>query len=172
MNEHYAAVLVDLQVRKSKLEAELREIDVAIGGLKRLIGVERPAAFLVPYELMEAFNRLPGVNLALLESCSRFSYISMEWSVMWYLAEDVEGSAKTGEIASSLLAGGYRSQTERFPDLVSAVLSEMHAMGEVETSEDGGYRLTEQGRQTWESIRQPCKFRHAIFHESQPRAVQ
>jgi len=169
MNEHYAAVLADLQAHRSKLEAELREIDVTIGSLKRLTGAERPqAGLLVPVELMEAFNKLPGVNLALLESRSRFSHVSVRWGVIWYLAEDVEGSAKTGEIASRLLAGGCSSQAERLPKLVSAVLRALKAKGEVETSENGGYRLTEQGKQTWESIRQLCKFRYAMFNASLP----
>jgi Mn-dependent DtxR family transcriptional regulator len=81
------------------------------------------------------------------------------------LAEDVQGSAKTGELASALLEGGYRSQADRFPNLVSAALSGMKIKGEVETSEDDGYRLTKQGRQTWESIRHSSKFRHAISNE-------
>jgi len=95
----------------------------------------------------------------------------VRWGVIWYLAEDVEvhlprnGSAKTGEIASALLAGGYRSKAERFPNLVSAVLSGLRTKGDVETSEDGGYRLTDQGRHTWESIRHSPKFRNAISNE-------
>jgi hypothetical protein len=175
MKEHYAAVLAELQTRKSKLEAELREIDAMIGGLQRLIGDEPLQELLVPspqpsssaIDLAQAINKLPGVNLALLSSRSRFSNISVRWGVIWYLAEDVVGpeTAKTGEIASALLEGGHRTQAKRFPNLVSAVLSGMKTKGEVETGKDGGYRLTEQGRQTYESIRHSAKFRHAISNE-------
>ena len=184
MKEHYAAVLADLQERKSSLEAELRDIDVMIGGLKRMVGGDALLQGILPSPqgspsalgLAQAIDRLPGVNLALLESRSRFSNLSVRWGLIWYLAEDVEvqrprdrkevaGSAKTGEIANALLAGGYRSQAERFPNLVSAVLSGMKTKGEVEISEDGGYRLTDQGTHTWQSIRHSAKFRNAISNE-------
>jgi hypothetical protein len=43
--------------------------------------------------------------------------------------------------------------------MVSAVLSTMKAKGEVETNDDGGYRVTEQGLATWNGIRQGIKFK-------------
>jgi len=86
---------------------------------------------------------------------------------LWYLAEDAHGFVKTSEVAGALLAGGYKSEALRFPNLVSAVLSTMKAKGEVEPNDDGGYRLTEQGRLTWAHIRQGAKFRFATSPNEQ-----
>jgi hypothetical protein len=46
--------------------------------------------------------------------------------------------------------------------MVSAVLSGMKAKGEVEANDEGGYRLTNEGRNTWAMIRQGNKFRAAM----------
>jgi len=161
MNEHYTAVLADLRSRRAKLEAELHDVDSAMVGIQRLCG-EAPAAG--PQPLAYSPQLSPpvtpdGASPRRLDK--RFANISVRWGVLWYLAEDAHGLAKTGEIASALLAGGYKTEAVRFPNMVSAVLSTMKTKGEVEPREDGGYQLTEQGRRAWTAISQGSKFRFA-----------
>jgi hypothetical protein len=160
MNEHYAAVLSDLRARRAKLETELRDVDVAITSIQKLLGGTTAVALgSSPQFSPQAPAVLPAPTL---KPQHRFSNISVRWSVLWYLAEDMADKfARTSEIANALLAGGYKSEAVRFANLVSAVLSGMKGKGEVETNDDGGYRLTEQGRLTWANIRIGSKFKFA-----------
>jgi hypothetical protein len=160
MQEHYAAVLADLRDRKNRLSAELAEVDAGISAIQRLAG-ELPQGERASWP---AHPQQTGSGVA----SARFANISVRWGVLWQLAEFSQDFTKTGEIARALLAGGYQSAAERFPNLVSAVLSAMKAKGEVETNDDGGYRLTEKGRQTWALIRQGTKFRAATSTASEP----
>jgi hypothetical protein len=166
MNEHYAAVLRDLRERRSALDAAIIEVDTAIAALQRMANMSvggmpvRPVVSIPPGAGKTAIT----VELA---AQTRFANMSVRWGVLWQLAEFTEDFAKTGEIAKALLAGGYKSDATRFGNMVSAVLSQMKAKGEVETNDDGGYRLTEAGRNTWALIRQGHKFRAAISPSEQ-----
>src|SRR5438552_3583570 len=105
MNEHYSAVLADLQARRTKLEAELRDVDAAISGIQRIIGDP-------PHQVMAPFAPLPQSSPQIVRPAqpqppmppphSRFANISVRWGVLWFLAEDARGFVKTGEIASAL----------------------------------------------------------------------
>jgi len=160
MNEHYAVVLADLQTRRAKLAVEIQQIDAAISGLRTLIGQSAEVApgFSPRSSLPQQMH---GASL----DSTRFSNVSVRWGVLWYLAEFAEGYVKTATIADALLRGGYKSKAAQFPNLVSAVLSNMKTKEEVEAnSDDGatGYQLTEKGRQTWTAIRQGHKFRDTM----------
>lgn len=97
----------------------------------------------------------------------------MRWSVLWHLAEFAHGYEKTGEIAKALEAGGYQTKgSGPFGNMVSAVLSKMKSMGEVESDKDGGYQLTDVGRHAWHMIKQGAKFRAAISNEPSLLSVQ
>jgi hypothetical protein len=156
INSHYAAVLADLRGRRSKLQADLSEIDVAIGAIQRQMQSSAGQPHLPLPELAQNHASGDGSKRG-----GQYANISVRWGVMWRLAEYAPMGERTGEIANALLEGGYESKADRFPNLVSAVLSNMKSKGEVESSEDGGYRLTEQGRQTWALIKHGAKFREA-----------
>jgi hypothetical protein len=161
MNEHYAAVMADLKARRSKLQIELNQIDAAIQGLQ-LILVEPRGASINPDAAWSVSPKEPPAN-------QRYARISVRWGVLWKLAEYSTDYEKTGQIADALLAGGYQtSGASRFGNMVSAVLSNMKTKGEVESNEEGGYRLTDAGRKTWELIKQGTKFKDAITGDKQP----
>ena len=162
MNEHYTVVLADLRNRKAKLEAEVHQVDAGIAAILGLLGAsERIAqAYVQPKP-----NHYPQSAQPHVDQATRFSNVSVRWAALWYLYELGEQFQKTGEIASAILAGGYKSDAGRFGNLVSAVISGMKAKGEVETNDIGGYRLTEKGRNTWELIRQGGKFRASLLGE-------
>jgi hypothetical protein len=155
MNEHYFAVLADLRGRRHALEAQLRDVDAAIAGLQRLVGAGM-AAPVVSVGASQAPAPEPSPE-------SRFSKISVRWGVLWHLSEFARDYEKTAQVTDALVAGGYQSRgSSRFGNMVSAVLSNMKAKGEVEANDEGGYRITEAGRHTWGLIRQGTKFREAI----------
>jgi hypothetical protein len=157
MNQIYAAFIAELRSRKARLEAELKDVEAAIASTLRLIG-EGPEPAQSAAQLVTPAPA-PLLAQALPKPHKRFANISVRWGVLWHLAEDANGYEKTGEIASALLAGGYRTEATNFSNMVSAVLSNMKVKGEVETAEDGGYRLTADGHQTWALIKQGAKFR-------------
>ena len=169
-NQHYTAVLADLRLRRSRLEAEILEIDALIQNLGRWGSSPAGPATSVPAPsaAMELAKKVPANQ--------RYSNISVRWAVLWHLTEFVNGDQKTGEIASALLAGGYQSDKPRFGNLVSAVLSTMKAKNEVEIGSDGGYRVSEVGRRNWNHIRHGLKFQKAIDNalavspDQEPRA--
>jgi hypothetical protein len=175
MNEHYNAVLADLRSRQEALKAELRDVDAAIAGIHRILGVvpdlSDPYAAIRDVDLSPNVSPRPALQerraphgLATVPVGERFANISVRWGVLWFLAEYAQGYQRTGEIANALREGGYKSDAARFGNMVSAVLSAMKSRvpPEVETNEDGGYRITEHGRQVWQVIRRGSKFRAAM----------
>ncbi|MGB7220241.1 MAG: hypothetical protein WBD07_15690 [Vicinamibacterales bacterium] len=154
MNEHYAAVLADLRTRKQGLESELAVLEAGIQSILKVMGHGESVS--------ENANPVPaGIKAKAALSPSRFANISVRWGVLWHLAEDATGSEKTGEIAENLKAGGYKTDAANFSNMVSGVLSLMKSKQEVAPSEDGGYVITDEGRRTWQLIRQGAKFREA-----------
>lgn len=163
MKEHYMAVLVDLRNQKAKLEAEVQKMDVAIAAIQALMGVSVSPAhpFIPPMPVPYYHAAQPDSG----DAAHRFAKISVRWAALWHLYDFGDQFQKTGEIAAAILAGGYKSEAGRFGNLVSAVISGMKTKGEVETNDDGGYRLTAKGRATWELIRQGGKFRASTMAE-------
>jgi hypothetical protein len=156
MNEHYAIVLSDLRNRKAELERELHELDTAMALIQRRAGEPAaimPLSAMLPQEIRPESGVVPRQI--------RYSNMSVRWGAMWELADAGDEFQRTSAVANALLEGGYKTDATNFVNMVSAVLSNMKQKGEVETNGDGGYRLTEAGRQTWALIRQGHKFRTA-----------
>ena len=161
MNQHYTAVLADLRERRLRLEGEMRDIDAAIGAISKLAGVA-PVSGTAHQEVTPQGNALERP----------FARISVRWATLWHLSEFASGFEKTGQIANALKEGGYETNAAQFGNMVSAVLSTMKTKGEVETNEEGGYRITPNGRHTWELIKQGAKFRSAVSSEPPLLSVQ
>lgn len=159
MNEHYAAVLADLRVWRARLEEEIEEIDGVIAGMERLAQVGASTA---PPSQPIIFEPSPPMMPTRSANGPLFANISMRWSVLWHLTEFAKGFQKTGEITASLRENGYQTAAANLGNMVSAVLSSMKAKGEVESSVDGGYRITDAGRATWNLIKQGNKFKEAM----------
>lgn len=180
MNEHYRAVLADLQRRRSALEAEIAEIDLAIGPLRRLAFPSPESHPAPPYSVVSGQAVVvaplaPGVAVSKpqLQLGNRYAGLSVRWAVLWHLAEVADGYMRTGEITQAIKDGGYHTDSSHFGNAVSAVLSGMRAKGELEASEDGsGYRISDAGRSTWSLIKQEPKFRSVTSTASLPLSVQ
>lgn len=120
MNEHYAAVLADLRVRRARLEEEIEEIDGVIAGMERLAQVGASTA---PPSQPIIFEPSPPMMPTRSANGPLFANISMRWSVLWHLTEFAKGFQKTGEITASLRENGYQTAAANLGNMVSAVLS-------------------------------------------------
>src|SRR5262245_49058509 len=100
MNEHYAAVLSDLQARREKLQAEIRDVETMIGAIQRLMGVRGETTS----GTSAISNHFPARHQQSLPVANkRFANLSVRWGVLWHLAEFASTYEKTGEIANALL---------------------------------------------------------------------
>lgn len=164
LHDSYAAVLADMRERRVRLGVEIRELDNAIASLERLanLGTHRPPS-------PPATVAQPAIQHGADEQTEgNYARISVRWAVLWHLTEFSARPEKTGEITDALTRGGYVSQAGKFGNFVSAVLSTMKAKGEVQTTEDGGFFVTDSGRQTWRAIKQGVKFREATASTAPP----
>jgi hypothetical protein len=169
INAQYAAVLADMGRRKQRLEAELAELDTAIQAIRRLVALTGENG-------SESHESRPSLQPAQPKPASQlprsYAGISVRWAVLWHLSEEASSPEKTGEIASALLAGGFQSKASNFSNLVSGVLSLMKQKGEISTTEDGSHMISDEGRRTWQLIRQGTKFREATANAPSLLSVQ
>jgi hypothetical protein len=172
MNEHYKAVMADLIGRKAKLQNELASIEATIDGLMRVFGETPAQKAEAVYPNANAIQIHAGmplkpVHINTSPAGNQYVGLTLRWSVMWHLAAAHDWE-KTGDIARSLTAGGYKPKKEKSPigNLVSAALHHMRTGGDVEVNEAGGYRLTDQGRTHWNLISQSAKFKAAASGSS------
>jgi hypothetical protein len=169
MNEHYSAVLADMRSRKQRLETELAELETVIQSILRLRALNGEGGGETPQHPAQA----PKPITVGRPSATRFHGISVRWAILWHLSEEAARREKTGEIADALRAGGFQSNAANFSNQVSGVLSLMKVKKEVESTEDGTYAITDEGRRTWQLIRQGEKFRSAtVASEPSPLFVQ
>lgn len=144
MDEHYRAVLRDLEQRQLACQKELAELEQTISAIRNLLPSAQP-------QLDLAANRM--MRSAQDNASGKYANMSVRWAVLNLLAENAPGPMPTSEIASSLLKGGIRSSSRNFNSNVSAVLSTMaNTREEVETVE-GNYKITEHGREVWNAIK-------------------
>lgn len=152
MLDHYQAVLRDLEQRRTRLQAELKDVEETAGRIRKLMSPQ--------VSLFGPTPTIPVPSVAV--SQSRYSGMSVRWAILCLLAEDAPRPLGTGEIAQILRDGGITSQSRSFNSNVSAVLSVMaNNRGEVETIE-GGYRLTAHGRDVWNGIKLTPQYQNRL----------
>ena len=89
----------------------------------------------------------------------KYSNMSVRWAILKLLGEDTHNPMATGDVATELEKGGVTTRGQRFASIVSAVLSDMkNKKEEVETTDDGMYRLSENGRQVWEAVKNSARY--------------
>ena len=156
LSEHYRAVLDDLQKRRDALATELAQLDASVAIIQR----QAKSPLAPPPPVAQPVPVSPS-------SSANYSNMSVRWATLWYLTEGTSAPRKTGEIAQVLRDGGYpTSMGETFRNSVSAVLSAMKSKEEpeVETVEDGAYRITATGRAVLEHIKASERFRLTQRH--------
>jgi hypothetical protein len=148
--DHYQAVLSDLELRRSRCQKELADLEQTIAGIRKLLA---SSASLFVGTPITSRTAEPSSNPE-----EKYANMSQRWAILKFLAEDATGPMKAAEIAIALLNGGVRSNGKDFAGNVSAVISTMKAKGEVEQAEDGGHRLTDNGRLAWAAIKHSPKY--------------
>lgn len=154
MLDHYQAVLRDLELRRSRVQKEMLELEQTIGGIKKLMSttaslfVSAPAAAVSPIpEVVQADRKYAGM--------------SVRWGILKCLSEESIGPLKTAHIAARLVNGGMQSAGKDFGSNVSAVVSDMvNKRKELEAvpEEPGTYRLTDNGRLAWAAIKHSPRY--------------
>jgi len=130
----YQQTLDDLELRRAKCLAELRNVEAAITALQ---------AMMTPVAVTET------VSVSVAEP-AEYALMSVRWAVLKYLYNRPI-PAKTSDISDALLAGGNEKAVR---PTVSAVISDMvRVRNEVMPDEQtGGYKLTVTGRSAWGAI--------------------
>lgn len=158
MTDIYVSMLIELKRRRDRLMAELSGVNAAIEGIAPLVPSDRPVSTVVSSP-GQAVQPQPPPPARQETGSGNYSRISVRWAALWHLAEFAPGPMRNGEIADAILAGGYHSGATLFPNAVSAVLSGMRAKGEIAGTPEGGYSLTDKGKQIWQAIRHSERFR-------------
>lgn len=140
--DQYRAVLEDLEKQKNEYLFKVREVEVAIAALRKLMPDEpRPTAAAVD-------NLLPVVV-----EQNKYAGMSVRWAILCLLTEDAVAPLSTGAVAQLLTEGGITSTSKNFAANVSAVLSDMnHNKNEV-ISRDNGWVISERGKSAWIHIK-------------------
>jgi hypothetical protein len=135
----YRAVLEDLMKQRSALQYRIGEIDAAVAALKRLMPDEPIAEQKIAPE-QRVLGGVPG----------RYTGLGVRMAVLQLLSEHAIRPMRTTEMAQALLAGGITTTGKRFRGNVAAVVSEMYKKrGELTTGPNGGWMITEKGKQVW-----------------------
>ena len=145
---HYRAVLDDLQQRKQAYKDSIVELDRIIASMLQQLEAVAPSGSDFP---------APGNDEPVV--LGEYSDMSVRWAILKLLGEDTHNPMATGDVATALEKGGVTTRGQRFASIVSAVLSDMkNKKQEVETADDGMYRLSENGRQAWEAIKNSVRY--------------
>ncbi|HEY2431570.1 MAG TPA: hypothetical protein VGI12_02780 [Vicinamibacterales bacterium] len=158
VDDPYRVVLADLHARRKRISEELAEIESTVAVIERILARSGSAVAIVSAERSEMISssRPParaGGNI-------NFANMSVRWAVLGFLAEEATGPMGSGALANALRQRGLEKQgPSRFGNVVSAVISNLKAKGEIEAVDGGLYQLTAAGRAMWAHIRASAKFR-------------
>lgn len=144
-NQHYHAVLRDLEIRRSRCQQELGDLEQTISGIRKLLAKDASLFAHIPQQMPRPVGKYVGM--------------SVRWAVLAYLAEEAKEPVPTSVIAQALLDGGLTTRGRDFSSNVSAVISVMiRDRGEAENT-GGGYRITANGRAAWAAIQNTPQYR-------------
>jgi hypothetical protein len=152
MLDHYQAVLGDLELRRTRCQKELLELEQTITGIRKLVSKSASLFMATPV------NSAPAEDEGVIAEMRRYAGMSVRWAILKLFSEHAPGPLKSSEIAQFLASGGIVSKGKDFTANVSAVISNMvKERKEMEPAEDG-YRLTDNGNLAWAAIKHSPKY--------------
>lgn len=152
--QHYQAVLRDLELRRTRCQSELADIEQTISGIRKLLAKDATL-----------FAQIP--QSAAPESTGKYAGMSVRWGVLRYLAEEAKGPVTTAVIAAALQEGGMTTRGRDFANNVSAVISGMVRTRNEAEAVEGGYQITENGRHAWAAIKMTPQYQaRSLFSAS------
>jgi hypothetical protein len=150
--DNYQAVLHDLELRRSRCQKELIELDQTITGIRKIVSTTASLFMATPIAG-------PIESTAAEEEVKRYVGMSVRWAILKLLSEYAPGPLKSSEVASFLASGGIVSKANDFTANVSAVISDMvNVRKELEPAGENDYRLTDNGRMAWAAIKHSPKY--------------
>jgi hypothetical protein len=150
MNEHYSAVIADLNARRKPIMSEIDSLTKQLGQLDSLI------AGIKTHGGSDEMYIRPQMTVHIGWEADTYTDMSMRWAIMYMLAEHTQKQLPTAEIGPRLIAGGF-VESPNFNSKVSAILSQMQGKNEVSRS-DEGWGITTAGRDVWKNIKSGDKF--------------
>jgi hypothetical protein len=161
--DHYQAVLRDLELRRSRLQAEIAEIDGLIKGIKKVTSHEASLFVSSPVEVVSQKKLVLSEMMPHpLRNAPEFAGMSVRWAILKLLnSRSMEMPA--ADIAQALIDGGISSgKGKDFVSNVSAVLSDMkNKRGEV-TNSTGKWAITNGGAQAWAAIQATPQYQNRL----------
>jgi len=151
MLDHYQAVLRDLELRRSRCQKELGELEQTIAGIRKLLSTTASLFVSAP---------VAGVPAPSLEEDKKYAGMSVRWGVLKMMAEEAIEPLKTAQMALRLVNGGMSSSGKDFASNVSAVVSDMvNKRKELEpVGETSTYQLTDTGKLAWAAIKHSPRY--------------
>lgn len=158
--DHYQAVLRDLELRRSRVQKELMELDQTIGGIKKLLSTTASLFVSAPVVTATSVPEPALPKVTMLVDDQKYAGMSVRWGILKLLGEESLGPLKTAQMAVRLVNGGMQSSGKDFAGNVSAVVSDMvNKRKELEPAEEPGtYRLTDNGRLAWAAIKHSPRY--------------
>jgi hypothetical protein len=156
MLDHYQAVLRDLELRRSRCQRELGELEQTIAGIRKLVST---TASLFAGKPLVITNTGEDESRTVQED-KKYAGMSVRWGVLKLMAEEAIEPLKTAQMAIRLVNGGMSSSGKDFASNVSAVVSDMvNKRKELEPAEEPStYRLTDTGKLAWAAIKHSPRY--------------
>jgi hypothetical protein len=149
----YQQTLNALQERRTKCLEEVQKLDSAISALSATMTAAPP---------IWSPPQPPPFHIAKpSDHQKRYSYMSVRWAILKFFAEGMIGygrgqAATSADISAELLSGGNERASK---PTVSAVVSDMvNKRNELQTTDSGGFMLTDNGKAAWAAIRQSARY--------------
>jgi hypothetical protein len=143
--QSYHAVLRDLEMRRSRCQQELANIEQTISGIRNLLARDASLFAHIPQSVPPPVGKYAGM--------------SVRWAVLSYLAEEATEPVPTSVISQALLDGGMTTRGRDFSSNVSAVISVMIKDRDEAENTGNGYQITAPGRAAWAAIKNTPQYR-------------
>jgi hypothetical protein len=165
MERSYDNVLRDLEGKHRHCAEEIKRLTAEEKSLFQAINILRQIHAGTQQEVLPFTNGnahtgntnvapIPKQDNPLPRASGQYGGLSTRWAILYLLAEFAAEPMGRSEIAKALTEGGITSSAQSFASNVSAVLSGMaNDRKEVVQVENGGYQITEHGREVWEGVK-------------------
>lgn len=158
----YQQTLNALQDRRTKCIEELQKLDSAISALSATMTAAAPLLSSPPPPVFHIAK--PS------DHQKRYAYMSVRWAILKFFAEGMLGygsgqTVTSADMSAELLSGGNERASK---PTVSAVVSDMvNKRNELQTTDSGGFMLTDNGKAAWAAIRQSARYENRASSATQ-----
>lgn len=166
LHVHYDAVLGAERAERERIRAEISSLNQQLKQKDAVIAALAASLNVADGNTRTPVKAQPASSIGVAVESLPYAGISVRWAILNMMSEHQPAGQLLGtaELAEKLVAGGVRSGAGNFAANVSAVVSDMvKNREELEPADDGKYRLTQKGRETWMTIRTSRRYRGRRF---------